>query len=78
MRPQALTPYRVPCPLDRLPDGPSASIVCSNDRLVNPEWSRRVARDRLNAQIVELPGSSHSPFWSRPEELATVLGALDD
>jgi hypothetical protein len=43
-------------------------------RLVNPDWSRRVARERLNANLVELPGS-HSPFLSRPAGLAEVLHA---
>lgn len=63
-------------PLVALPFGlRPAYIVCSEDRLVNPAWSKRVARDRLNAQLVEFP-SSHSPFWSRPGELATVLDGL--
>jgi hypothetical protein len=38
----------------------------NNDRL------RRVARERLDAELVELPGG-HSPFLSRPAELAAVL-----
>ena len=75
MRLQALGPYGVSCALDALPDVPSTYILCSEDRLVNPEWSRRVARDRLNAHVIELPGS-HSPFWSRPSDLARVLGEL--
>jgi pimeloyl-ACP methyl ester carboxylesterase len=73
MRPQARSPYGVPCSLASFPPTPVTYIVCREDRLVNPGWSRRLARERLDAELVELPGS-HSPFWSRPRELA---GALD-
>ena len=48
------------------------SVPAMQDRLVGPDWSRRVSRDRLGVEAVELPGS-HSPFWSRPAELADVL-----
>ncbi|MBA3300840.1 MAG: alpha/beta hydrolase [Thermoleophilaceae bacterium] len=72
LRPQAQSPYAVPCRLDAFPDTPCTYVVCGEDRLVNPDWSRRVARERLNADLVELPGS-HSPFLSRPSELARVL-----
>ncbi len=33
---------------------------------------RRTARRRLNADVIELPGG-HSPFLSRPDDLATLL-----
>jgi len=72
LRPQAQTPYVKPCTLDVFPHTPSTYIVCSEDRLVNPDWSRRVAEERLGADLVELPGS-HSPFLSRPDDLAAVL-----
>ncbi len=75
LRPQAMSPYGTPCPLDRLPDVPTSYVVCREDRLVNPEWSRRVAGERLHAELVQLPGS-HSPFLSRPAALADVLTAL--
>ena len=52
-----------------------ASIVCAEDRAVNPAWSRRVARDWLNVEPIELPGA-HSPFLSRPRELAALLDRL--
>ena len=73
LRPQALAPYREPCPLDALPDVECAYVLGSADRLVNPEWSRRAAPERLGIQPVELAGSSHSPFLSRPGELARIL-----
>ena len=72
LRPQAQTPYGEACVLDTLPSTPSTYIVCGEDRLVNPDWSRRIAKERLGADLVELPGS-HSPFLSRPNELAAVL-----
>jgi pimeloyl-ACP methyl ester carboxylesterase len=74
LRPQARTPYAHPCPLDALPSTPRTYVVCSEDCLVNPDRARRVARERLPAELVELPGS-HSPFLSRPGALAEVLHA---
>jgi hypothetical protein len=75
LRPQALAPYREPCPLEALPDTPATYVLCTEDRLVEPDWSRRVARERLGAEVLELPGS-HSPFLSRPAELAALLDDL--
>jgi pimeloyl-ACP methyl ester carboxylesterase len=72
LRPQARAPYGVACGLERLPAAPSTYIVCAEDRILNPKRSRRVAHDRLGAEVVELPGS-HSPALSRPSELAGVL-----
>ncbi|MGA2929447.1 MAG: alpha/beta hydrolase, partial [Solirubrobacteraceae bacterium] len=72
LRPQARTPYAKPCPIGRLPPIPRTYVVCGEDRIVNPELSRRIARERLDADLVELPGG-HSPFLSRPGELAAVL-----
>ena len=71
LRPQATTPYGRPCSLDALPALPSTSVVCTDDRLVNPEWSRRAA-PAVAQRVVELPGG-HSPFLSRPRDLAAVL-----
>jgi pimeloyl-ACP methyl ester carboxylesterase len=62
-------------PLDAWPDVPSTYIVCSEDRTVSPEWSRRAAKEWIGADLIELPGG-HSPFLSRPAELADVLVSL--
>lgn len=75
LRPQARAPIRETCPLERLPDVPAAYVVCSEDGAIRPEWSRRVARERLGIEAVELPGG-HSPMLSRPDELADLLAAL--
>lgn len=75
LRPQSVTVFTERCPIDTWPAVPSTSIVMTDDRAVGPEWSRRVARERLGADLIELPGS-HSPFYSRPVELAQVLAGL--
>lgn len=43
--------------------------------MLGNDWAKRVARDRLGADPIELPGS-HSPFLSRPNALAAALLAL--
>jgi len=65
----------LPFSLSEFPSVPTTSVVCSDDLVVVPEWSRRSARERLHADLVELPGS-HSPFYSRPAVLADVLLGL--
>jgi hypothetical protein len=74
--PQATKPYRQPCSLVEFPAVDSTYVLCTEDRIVNPDWSRREAPQRLNADVVALPGS-HSPFLSRPAHLAAVLDSLD-
>lgn len=58
--------------LDVWPDTPSDYILCQEDRVINPEWSRYAAENWLNTEAVELPGG-HSPFLSRPQLLASTL-----
>ena len=72
LRPQALYPGALPFSLDRFPPVQATYVVCNDDQILRPSWSRHVARDRLAADIVELPGD-HSPFLSQPSELADVL-----
>jgi hypothetical protein len=71
LRPQAGYPWTVPCSLTQHPSVDCTSVVCSEDRVVNPEWSKRIAHD-IGADVIELPGS-HSPLLSRPSALADVL-----
>jgi pimeloyl-ACP methyl ester carboxylesterase len=75
LRPQALALYSVPCSLTARPAVESTYVVCEADRMVNPDWSRRIAHEWLGADLVEMPGS-HSPFLSRPQALAAVLNGL--
>jgi pimeloyl-ACP methyl ester carboxylesterase len=74
LRPQSGYPWTVPCSLAEHPSVSCTSIVCGEDRVVNPDWSRRTARE-ISADVIELPGS-HSPFLSRPAALADVLIGL--
>ena len=53
-----------------------ASIVGSQDRVVSPDWSRRVARDRLGVEPIEIP-TGHFPMITHPELLAGELAKLD-
>ena len=72
LRPQSVSPALAPCSLAEHPTVPTTYIVCKDDQMLRPEWSRWAVRERLSAELVELPGG-HSPFYSRPAELADVL-----
>jgi hypothetical protein len=62
-------------PLRRRPDVPVAYILCTDDRAVSPTYSSRAAHEQLGVDPVEMAGG-HSPFLSRPRELATLLERL--
>jgi pimeloyl-ACP methyl ester carboxylesterase len=64
------------CPLSAWPAVSSSYILCLDDKAIQPEWSRRAARERLGVDSIELPGG-HCPYVSRPSDLAEVLSALD-
>jgi hypothetical protein len=75
LRAQAYDVFDEPSPLDRWPAVPASSVVCRDDRSVNPDWSRTAARSRLGAEPVDLDGG-HSPYLTRPAEPAAVLSTL--
>jgi pimeloyl-ACP methyl ester carboxylesterase len=75
LRPQAYRVMTETTPLTSWPDVASRSIVCRDDRAVNPDWVRTAARDRLGTDAVEL-GGAHSPFLTRPAELAQTIDSL--
>ena len=75
LRPQAYTAMSEVTPLERWPDVPCTTIVCAQDRAMNPDWLRTASRKRLGIEALELPGG-HSPFLGRPAELATMLETL--
>ncbi len=62
-------------PLESLPDVPSSYIVCTEDRTIAPEWSRRTSRERLGSEAIEIT-SGHSPYLSVPEKLSDILCEL--
>lgn len=72
LRPQAYRFMHETTPLESWPDVESGYILCRADRAVNPGWSRQAAKDRLGVEAHEIEGG-HSPFLSRPAELADLL-----
>jgi pimeloyl-ACP methyl ester carboxylesterase len=74
LRRQHWNTSREPCPLDRWPGCELASILCTEDELLQPSWSRRIAHDVLGVDPIELPGG-HFPMLSIPTELAAALTA---
>jgi len=62
-------------PLEKWPAVPSQSIVCAEDRTLNPRWSRGASRGLLGVEPIEIPGG-HCPFLSRPDLLAAELAGL--
>jgi hypothetical protein len=59
-------------PLKALPSVERKYIVCTDDRIISPTWSRYAARKRLGVDAIEL-ASGHCPHLSRPDLLASVL-----
>jgi pimeloyl-ACP methyl ester carboxylesterase len=54
------------------PELPSTYIVASEDRTIRPDWQRRMARDRLGVEPIEIP-TGHCPNVSQPDRLAEIL-----
>jgi pimeloyl-ACP methyl ester carboxylesterase len=77
LRPQSYRIMSEVTPLARWPDVETTSFVCRDDRAINPDWVRTAARDRLGTTAIELDGA-HSPFLTRPAELAQALHALTE
>ena len=76
LRPQASSRVSTdPPPLEKWPAVPSQSIVCAEDRTLNPRWSRRATRHLLGVEPIEIPGG-HCPFLSRPDLLVAELAGL--
>lgn len=74
LRPQTQTGAAEPHPVG-LPNVRSVSIIGAHDAVVNPEWSRVVARERLGVAPVEL-STGHMPMITDPEALADALDAV--
>jgi pimeloyl-ACP methyl ester carboxylesterase len=75
LRPQSAAPRLEPWPEDPLLDVERTSILCRDEQCIRPDWSRGVSRELLGVEPIELDGG-HSPFLSRPAELADVLVRL--
>ena len=74
LRPQAPTAQRERHP-SGLPAARSVSLVCAHDAVVNPEYSRRAARERLGVPSVELD-AGHFPMLTAPDALADALSSV--
>ncbi|MHB8512353.1 MAG: alpha/beta fold hydrolase [Actinomycetota bacterium] len=75
LRPQHWLASQEVTPLEQHPTMPTTFIVASNDRAINPIAMRRIARERLSADIIEIE-SGHSSFISKPKELAEILSKI--
>jgi pimeloyl-ACP methyl ester carboxylesterase len=75
LRGQCWTIAQEVSPLTVWPDVPSDYVIGVHDVCINPEWSRRVARDVLGVEPFELD-AGHSPFFSATQDLADLLISL--
>jgi pimeloyl-ACP methyl ester carboxylesterase len=74
LRPQAQRSQGEPSPVPP-PALRTESIVGVSDGVVSPEWSRRVARERLGVEPVEIP-TGHFPMITHPQLLAGELARV--
>jgi pimeloyl-ACP methyl ester carboxylesterase len=58
--------------LSLAPEIPSTYVVAAQDRTIRPEWQRRMARERLGVEPIEIP-TGHCPNVSQPDRLAGIL-----
>ncbi|MFC5947615.1 alpha/beta fold hydrolase [Pseudonocardia lutea] len=74
LRPQAWAIGKEVTPLTAWPAVRTVSVICADDRVVNPRTSHRLAA-ALGFEVRELPGG-HFPMLTRPAELADLLVGL--
>ena len=72
--PQSATPFGQPWPRDAWPGVPTRVLAGRDDRLFPLGFQRRVARERLDLPVDELPGG-HLVALVHPTELADRLDA---
>ena len=75
LRPQQWLITQEVTPLRAWPAVRSAYIMCAEDRAVSRAYSAQAAMELLRVEAIEMPGG-HSPFLSRPHELAARLALL--
>jgi len=64
--------FEQPCDFARWPDVPTTVLAGRDDRFFPLDFQRRVARERLGLDVVELPGG-HLNALSEPEAVATAV-----
>jgi pimeloyl-ACP methyl ester carboxylesterase len=74
-RPQSDRSFAAPYPLRAWPDVPTTVVAATDDRLFPLALQRRVARERLGLDVVEVPGG-HLNSLSYPAEVAAALVAV--
>jgi pimeloyl-ACP methyl ester carboxylesterase len=72
LRRQAWTIANEPHPLAAYPEVPARAIICTEDRVLNPDACARHATERVGATVERL-GGGHSPMLAQPEALAEAL-----
>jgi pimeloyl-ACP methyl ester carboxylesterase len=73
LRFQGPLPLGEATPVERWPDTPLDIILTRDDRAVRAGWALEEAQHWLGGRSPKLLGGSHSPFLSRPAELARLL-----
>jgi pimeloyl-ACP methyl ester carboxylesterase len=74
LRPQSYRVMNEITPLETWPEVESRAIICADDHALNVDWARSAYSERLGVVPVELPGG-HSPFMTKPAELARAIDA---
>jgi pimeloyl-ACP methyl ester carboxylesterase len=74
-RPEADIAFEQPCAFERWPDVPTTVLAGRGDRFFPLDFQRRVARERLGAEVHTLPGG-HLAALSEPQAVAGALAAL--
>ena len=74
LRLQQWGPTREEWPLEAYPDVPMRYVACADDRILDPDWQVRSARERLGIEA-DVLDSSHSPMLAQPAALADLLVA---
>jgi hypothetical protein len=79
LRWQGPRPLAEPAPIASWPAVPLEIVLARDDRAVRFDWARVSARSWLGGREPKTMPGDHSPFLSRPAELArTLVGCLDD
>jgi pimeloyl-ACP methyl ester carboxylesterase len=71
LKPQSNAAFEEPVPAPAWQSIASTYVVCANDMAIPPSTQREVFATRTS-KVVELD-SSHSPFLSKPAELADII-----
>ncbi len=79
LQPQASQPFRAPVHVtpERAGSVPRYYIECLQDRAITPWVQKKMYTENPCEEIFTMD-TSHSPFLSRPDEVATILSSIHD